>query len=75
MYARFGVDQDLCMGCHLCYARAPENLELPVDESCARVVQQPSNDAQGAACEEAAEYCPTGALRRVALRNDVPEAA
>ena len=65
--AFFDVEEGLCMGCGLCEFRAPENLELPAGEWVARVVRQPIDEEELSACIEAADYCPTGGLHRVAV--------
>ena len=61
---RFTVDEDICIGCGLCHERAPENLDVPDGEYTARVVKQPVDPSEESACDEAAEYCPTGGLQR-----------
>ncbi len=63
--AKFEVDEDHCIGCGLCEERAPENMEVPAT-LIARVTKQPSTAEEEEACNEAAEYCPTMGLRRVA---------
>lgn len=67
--ARFEVDSNLCIGCGLCHERAPDNIDVPRGEYHAVVTQQPRTDAEEQALSEAAEYCPTGGLRR--LESDV----
>jgi ferredoxin len=62
VYARFRVDDELCIGCGLCHERAPENLDVPRGASAACVVRQPASAEEEAACRDAAEYCPTGGL-------------
>ena len=62
VYASFCVEEKLCIGCGLCRERAPENMDTPADTSVARVVRQPENPDEEAACHEAAEYCPTGGI-------------
>lgn len=64
-WARFAVDEQLCIGCGLCEVRAPENMEVAPGESHARVYKQPGDAAEQAACGEACDYCPTGGLQRV----------
>lgn len=61
-YARFHVEEKLCIGCGLCRERAPDNMDTPADTSVARVVRQPESPDEQAACFEAAEYCPTGGI-------------
>lgn len=65
----FEVVEDECIGCRLCVERAPGNLEIPDGSAAARVFRQPSTPEEEAACHEAAEYCPIGALKRSAARN------
>jgi ferredoxin len=65
MRERFSVDENLCIACGLCEARAPENLEVAPGAMSARVVKQPSDASELAACREASEYCPTGGLKDV----------
>ncbi len=60
--ARFFVDEDLCIGCGLCRERAPNNIELSPGGLHASIFKQPTSRGEEAACEEAAEYCPTGGL-------------
>jgi ferredoxin len=62
VYARFYVEEDLCIGCGLCRERAPENMDIPRGASAARVIRQPESAEEEAACRDAAEYCPTGGL-------------
>ncbi len=62
MYARFRVDDELCIGCGLCHERAPDNLDVRRGASTACVRHQPASDEEEAACHDAAEYCPTGGL-------------
>ncbi|MEE9279676.1 MAG: ferredoxin [Myxococcota bacterium] len=71
--AKFEVDEDHCIGCGLCEERAPENMEVPATLMHARVAKQPTTAEEEEACVEAAEYCPTMGLRRVA--NAEPAAA
>ena len=59
------MDDDSCIGCSLCQERAPENLEMDEDAQVARVARQPGSPEEDAACEEAADYCPTGGLYSV----------
>ncbi len=66
---QFVVEEDACIACGLCHERAPGNIELDEAEMYARVVRQPTNDAEEAACKEASEYCPTGGLRPVKARD------
>ncbi|MEB2346243.1 MAG: ferredoxin [Deltaproteobacteria bacterium] len=61
-HGHFEIDEDLCIGCGLCRERAPDNMETGPGSSVARVVRQPANDHEEAACREAAEYCPTGGI-------------
>jgi ferredoxin len=63
-FKRFGVDQDLCIGCHLCHERAPENFDLDPGDLYSRVTKQPADAAAESACLEAAEYCPTGGIHQ-----------
>ncbi|MCC6763023.1 MAG: ferredoxin [Deltaproteobacteria bacterium] len=60
--ARFEVAEDDCIGCGLCEKRAPENLRMPAGGVVATVVKQPADEAETSACQEAADYCPMGAL-------------
>jgi ferredoxin len=63
--AKYTVDGEHCIACGLCHERAPENLDMDEDAMQARVTRQPTSARQAAACQEAAEYCPTGGLRPV----------
>ena len=65
MPARYDVDQRLCVGCGLCHERAPENLDVLPGDFAATVVKQPVDDVESEACMEAADYCPTGGLRKL----------
>ena len=60
--AQYTVDDDSCIACGLCHVRAPENIEMDEEAMTALVVRQPSNDDEEDACNEAADYCPTGGL-------------
>jgi len=51
-----------CTGCTLCAERAPDNLEVPAGSRAARVFKQPETPEEEAACREASDYCPAGAL-------------
>ena len=62
--ARYVVDTGNCIGCGLCHERAPENVALDDDEKQARILKQPVDGNEAAACEDAADYCPTGGLQR-----------
>jgi len=68
-HSRFEITQDECVGCGLCEERAPANLRIPPGQTAAIVVKQPADDAEAAACHEAADFCPMGALH--ALEPDV----
>jgi len=57
------IDEDLCTACRLCEERAPENLEIAPGACSASVVKQPVGEQEIEACQEAADYCPTGSLR------------
>jgi ferredoxin len=70
--ARFVVDADECIGCCLCQDRAPNNIEVSPDDLFACIFQQPDNDADEAACLEAAETCPTGGLRAGESEDVIP---
>ncbi len=61
-FRRFGVDDELCIGCGLCHERAPENFEVPEGEFSSRVTRQPVDTAEEEECLEAEEYCPTGGI-------------
>ncbi len=63
MTRSFDIDDDYCTGCGLCQERAPENFAMPNGATIARVQRQPQGEDESVACEEAAEYCPTGAIR------------
>lgn len=63
MPVNYTVDEEYCIACGLCHERAPENVEIDEDAMQARVTRQPNNARQAAACQEAADYCPTGGLR------------
>ncbi|MBW2413349.1 MAG: ferredoxin [Deltaproteobacteria bacterium] len=62
---QFSVDESLCIGCGLCHERAPDNVEIPPGAAAARVTLQPRTDEEEEACEEAADYCPTGGIHEV----------
>ena len=64
---RFGVEEDLCIGCGLCHERAPENFEVPPEKFTSQVTKQPVDSDEEAACLEAEEYCPTGGIHRSPL--------
>lgn len=70
--ARFTVDADECIGCGLCEERAPENIEVPLDQAVANVYQQPKTDSEELACFEASDYCPTGGLRAEVSEDPSP---
>ena len=59
---RYGVDEEICIGCGLCHERAPENFEVPEGEHASRVSKQPVDTAEDEACFEAEEYCPAGGI-------------
>ena len=59
---RFGVDDEICIGCGLCHERAPENFEVPEGEHASRVTKQPVGASEEEACLEAEEYCPAGGI-------------
>jgi len=61
-YGRFGIDEELCIGCGLCRERAPENMDTLPGSSVAVVVRQPASSHEDAACRDAADYCPTGGI-------------
>jgi len=63
MPRRFDVAEDECIGCGLCSERAPDNLEMARGGSLAQVFKQPESAAEERACQEAADYCPTGSLK------------
>lgn len=57
------IDEDLCTACRLCEERAPENLEVEAGACSASVIKQPVGEQEIEACQEAADYCPTGSLQ------------
>ena len=59
---RFTVEDDNCIACGLCQERAPDNIDLDDDGTVARVTRQPTSDDELEACQEAADFCPTGGL-------------
>ena len=61
-WATYDVEAENCIGCGLCHERAPDNLEIPEGEPAAKIVRQPDSADEEEACEEAADYCPTGGL-------------
>jgi ferredoxin len=69
---RFSIDDELCIGCRLCHERAPQNFEVPAHETTARVIRQPSDAAEQAACKEALEYCPTGGIQVTGTKDTEP---
>jgi ferredoxin len=73
--ARFEVDERLCTGCSLCEERAPENMQIAAGAHIARVVKQPESKDEEEACAEAAEYCPTGGMSKIAPASDAAAAA
>ncbi len=56
------VEEDLCTACGLCAERAPDNFALDDDDDVARVIKQPTNEAELEDCTEAVDYCPAGSL-------------
>jgi ferredoxin len=58
---KYYVD-DTCIVCGACEAAAPDNFKLSDDGSHDVVFQQPENEADEAACREAMEGCPVGAI-------------
>ena len=61
------VDLDLCQGHGVCVAEAPSRFELVKETNKVRILPRAGLDSDNAAVEAAVKYCPTHALRRVAL--------
>jgi len=61
-FARFAVDDELCIGCGLCHLRAPENVEVPDGSMVASVTRQAMTAEEESNLTEAARFCPTGGL-------------
>ena len=73
VFFRVLVEDELCTGCGLCSERAPDNLDLCLDEGVAYVVKQPSDAAELDACAEAVEYCPSGGLQSLESAEPAPQ--
>ena len=72
MSHRFEVVEEDCIGCGLCFERAPDNFEMRTGTSIAQVFKQPETSVEEEACLEACDYCPMGGLH--ALPADSPPA-
>ena len=73
MHRRFKVSDDDCTGCGLCSERAPENFEPRTGDMIVRIKSQPQDEQQAADCEEAADYCPAGAIRNLEAGETRPD--
>jgi ferredoxin len=55
------VDKSLCMGCGLCPDICPEVFEMDGDQAVTKAEKVPAGAED--ACREAAQQCPTGAIK------------
>ncbi len=65
VHKRFDIEDGDCISCGLCHERAPENFETLDGADFASVRRQPQDADESTACEDAADYCPTGAITHV----------
>ncbi len=57
------IDKDACIGCGACVALAPQLFQLDTDTMKSKVVKQPETDEEKELAKQAAEACPTGAIK------------
>jgi len=71
----FEVVEEDCIGCGLCAERAPENLELAIDNRIAKVFKQPETREEEQACLDACDYCPMGGIQAHAADSSLVDAS
>ena len=55
---KFWIDQEVCVGCQVCRAEAPDNVTADEVTGKSYISKQPENDVELVAIRDAVEMCP-----------------